>query len=135
MRFSSSTFLTPNCFWYSVLYLKITKIHFHEVSPLVHSDLQYTWKLWKRWKLRCKIPEKGECVILKFFPVQIKKKKNKKKKKKKKNSFDFLYGIENQICLISWAINFLNIMLEITLIIFKYFLNFYFLTFFNCLLS
>ena len=30
-------FLSPNSLWYSFLYLKIVKIHFHEVPPLAHS--------------------------------------------------------------------------------------------------
>ena len=38
--------LSPNCLWYSFLYLKIVKIHFHGVPFMVYSGLQNTW-IWE----------------------------------------------------------------------------------------
>ena len=47
---------------YSFLYLKIVKIHFHGVLPLVHSGLQNNWTLEVKalrsdWILSCSIQE------------------------------------------------------------------------------
>ena len=38
-------FLSSYCLWYSFLYLKNVKIHFHGILPLVHFGLQNTWIL------------------------------------------------------------------------------------------
>ena len=38
-------FSRSNCFWNSIFYLKIVKIHFHGIPPLAHSGLQNTWIL------------------------------------------------------------------------------------------
>ena len=45
-------FLIPNCLVNLFLHLKIVKIHFHEVPPLAHSGLQYTWILRQKCEIR-----------------------------------------------------------------------------------
>ena len=52
------------CLWYSFLYLKIVKIHFREVPPLVSSGLQNTW-----------ISE-VKAVRSEFCPIHIKESQN-----------------------------------------------------------
>ena len=70
------------CLWYSFLYLKIVKIHFHGV-PLwsVHSGLQNTWIL------------EMKAVRLGFYPDRFSKHKHWGKWKTR---FYFFFQVENK---------------------------------------
>ena len=57
--------LSSNCLWYSFLYLKIVKIHFHGITSSVNSGLQNTWIL------------EVEAVRSEFCPVWFRKVKKK----------------------------------------------------------
>ena len=62
-------FLSSNCLRYSFLYLKIIKIHFYEVPPLVHSGLQITWILVVKAVRSEFCPIRGAHAPSLFFPI------------------------------------------------------------------